>query len=258
MSRMATMQVLNQAFNNLNHAMNNYTQNQNMARRTDLMAKEQELEELWRKRNFDAAQAQLGWNNERTIRQDAQNQSNLDRQFNFSMGQYTQALEQQKAQENAAMLRELSAMAEKFGVNVANAWDRARRGDPIARNMLIAGIEEADKRAKLAKQYDALLAHERALELIKARKGDIEPEAEDDGNNLIENLTKGLSSLDKSLNSWYWTDSGRKDDEEKRNRIQYQLANKIKSVAELKRLTQSGVISAGNAQQIAKINGWIQ
>ena len=261
MSRAASWQVLNQGFANLNNAMATIMRNKEAQRRMDLYEQFGNLDRAFRAQQAAQAQANAdrafnyGKERDAQSRQDnldakAQAQDNWEKQFNLSQ-------ERMKTQDNNAVFRNLIEIADKFGADVANTYEAAQRGDPIARNMLIAGIGEAKKNAQLQNDYRNLLNHKRALELVEARKAGDGQVMENPQSN-TGNLIKNLSNLNKNLNSWYWTSAGRQEDENKRNFTIYNIAQNINSVDALKEFTQSKILSEQDAQQIAKIKGWIK
>lgn len=286
MSRAASWQVLNQGFQNLNNAMATIMRNKEAQRRMDLYEQFGNLDRAFRAQQAAQAQdnleiarldrlnaaalAQQNLENHRAYQasKDELAQKNWQQTFNAARAaeaqaqdnwekQFNASLERMKTQDNNAVFRNLIEIADKFGADVANTYEAAQRGDPIARNMLIAGIGEAKKNAQLQNDYRNLLNHKRALELIEARKAGDGQTTENPQSN-TGNLIKNLSNLNKNLDSWYWTSAGRQEDENKKNLTIYNIAQNINSVDALKEFTQSKILSEQDAQQIAKIKGWIK
>ena len=131
MSRMASMQVLNNAFANLNHALNSYMANKNANRRMDMYEREQQLNEQFR-------QAMA-----------AQNQANLDRNFAYQT-------DKNRRMEELNKIASLMGVASQYGQETANAYQNAAKGDPIATNLLIKDVVNATKRKELNDRYNQL------------------------------------------------------------------------------------------------------
>lgn len=131
MSRMASMQVLNNAFANLNHALNSYMANKNANRRMDMYEREQQLNEQFR-------QAMA-----------AQNQANLDRNFAYQT-------DKNRRMEELNKIASLMGVASQYGQETANAYQNAAKGDPIATNLLVKGVANATKRKELNDRYNQL------------------------------------------------------------------------------------------------------
>ena len=242
MSRAASWQVLNQGFQNLNNAMATIMRNKEAQRRMDLYEQFGNLDRAFRAQQ--AAQAQANW----------------EWDYNQKADIAKAAQEQRNIQNNNAILKDLVSIGDKYGVDVANAYELAQKGDPIAKNMLIAGIGEARKNAQIQREYELLKSHQYAMELARLKKREDETisSADTDNKESIENLSQNLNGLNRNLDSWYWRSNSRRTDEDKRNATRYKIAEKIKTVGDLEKITQSGMISKSDAQEIAKINGWIR
>lgn len=278
MSRAASWQVLNQGFANLNNAMATIMRNKEAQRRMDLYEQFGNLDRAFRAQQAAQAQANADRSFNYGKERDAQSQKNweLNRQDNLNAKAQAQAnwewdynqkaeiakaaQEQRNIQNNNAILKNLVSIADQYGVDVANAYEFAQKGDPIAKNMLIAGIGEARKNAQIQREYELLKRHQYAMELAKLKKGEDETISSTDTDNKesIENLSQNLNRLNRNLDSWYLRSNSRRTDEDKRNATRYKIAEKIKTVGDLEKITQSGMISKSDAQEIAKINGWIR
>ena len=283
---MASMQVLNQSFQNLNNALNDYMANKNASRRTDLMDKAQMLEEEWRKRNFDVAQAQR-----------AQAQSNADRQYQYLLDQaqraqknwqtqfdynkqrnddntaYSRNIEQRNfdasqaqiaRQNKAAKLSAIMNLANNGATpSTLNAYNFAIQGDPIAQNLFIEGVvNDANMRANSArKQALEMLGikNQQEIDMAKLRHQQRMAEKENDlpleGNDLSKNIQE-LQSINRELSKWYWFDSNRKIDEDKRNLIATKIAPSITTPEMLETYVRSGIIDANSAKIIAGLNNF--
>lgn len=93
MSRMASMQVLNQAFANANAAFNAYMRNKNEERRSDLAEEFGRLDRQYRAEQALQQQANLDRMYELATARDAQAQSNADRSFYANQAAATRAQE---------------------------------------------------------------------------------------------------------------------------------------------------------------------
>lgn len=269
MSRMASMQVLNQSFQNLNNALNDYMANQNALRRTDLMDKAQMLEEEWRKRNFDVAQAQR-----------AQAQSNWQTQFDYNKQRnddntaYSRNIEQrnfdasqaQKAYQNtAAKLSAIINLANNGATHsTLNAYNLAIQGDPIAQNLFTEGFaKDVNMRADSAREQALKMLGIKNQQEINMAKLQHQQRMAEDGNNLplgeSNDLSKNiqeLQSINRKLSSWYLFDSNRKIDEDKRNLIATEIAPSITTPEMLETFVKSGIIDANSAKIIADLNNF--
>ena len=215
MSRAASWQVLNQGFANLNNAMATIMRNKEAQRRMDLYEQFGNLDRAFRAQQAAQAQAnadrafnygkerdaqsQKNWelNRQDNLDAKAQAQANWEWDYNQKADIAKAAQEQRNIQNNNAILKDLVSIGDKYGVDVANAYELAQKGDPIAKNMLIAGIGEARKNAQIQREYELLKRHQYAMELAKARKGDgtakISPE------NILKMIGSGVISKAKAM-----------------------------------------------------------
>lgn len=90
MGRMASMQVLNQAFANANAAFNAYMRNKNEERRSDLEEEFGRLDRQYRAEQAAQQQANLDRAYELAVSRDAQAQANADRSYNYNVKQAAQ------------------------------------------------------------------------------------------------------------------------------------------------------------------------
>ena len=65
-----------------------------------------------------------------------------------------------------------------------------------------------------------------------------------------------LQNLNRSLDGWYWTENGRRTDEERRNLIASRVAPKIKTPEMLEAYVKAGLIDANSAKIIADLNNF--
>lgn len=292
MSRAASWQVLNQGFANLNNAMATIMRNKEAQRRMDLYEQFGNLDRAYRAQQSAQAQANAdrAFNYERE--RDAQSQKNweLNRQDNLDAKAQAQAnwewdynqkadiakaaQEQRNIQNNNAILKDLVSIGDKYGVDVANAYELAQKGDPIAKNMLIAGIGEARKNAQ-ATMTKTVLSPQEITGLVNSKV--ITPEQ---GNAYLNSIYKGIPQVEQStqyndsldmanletkLNTirdmknrldGTYIFSSRKKDEGKMADAIHQLSVIIPNETFLEGLMKSGSITEDVAHKIADIRGF--
>ncbi len=127
MSRTASMQVLNQAFANLNNAFNRYMQNKR--------AKE-ELDFNERKWNEELQFDRNKWKEYLALKQSAEARNQADSIAKRQTG--------------------LMGIADKYGMDTAAAYNLALKGDPMAENLIVKGVANAVKRKELNDRYNQL------------------------------------------------------------------------------------------------------
>lgn len=189
MSRAASMQVLNNAFSNFNNAMASIMQNNRQNRAMDMQQQYQNDLLRLRQELADRAQANADRTYNYNVSKDAQAQAYRDKLFDYKAEQDAQAqanAERQQAEQKAKEqelatqndFKEMFGIANKYGANMAEAYARAKAGDPIAKNMLMQGVEQYSKKQELQKQYEGLLANldatkkEREKQAIAQKKAD--------------------------------------------------------------------------------------
>ena len=165
---MASMQVINNAFNNLNEAFSTIMQHNRQQRAMDI--EEQYQKDLLAYRQAIAAQDQANKDREyqRLVEQAKQTQKNWNKNFNYNVEQHkqnrataerqyldAQAKEAEIAKQNK--FKEMFNIAKVYGADMAEAFARAEAGDPIARNMFMQGIDKYNQNQKSQQLYLGLL-----------------------------------------------------------------------------------------------------
>ena len=194
MSRMATMQVLNQAFNNLNNAMNTYMQNKNMARRTDLLEQSQLLDDLWRKRNYESNMAQQQWDND--FRKSQADRSNAQQQWlnNFKIMQAD--LANKRYQENFNYGKSRDKISDAFREREFNANQKQRDLDNAYRLENRKNAQQSNALNDIVSLAQNGASPETLGAYMYASKGD--PIAQ---NLLINSLSKDIKELNSTNNT---------------------------------------------------------
>ena len=189
MSRAASMQVLNNAFSNFNNAMASIMQNNRQNRAMDMQ--QQYHNDLLRLRQelADRAQANADRTYNYNVSKDAQAQANRDKLFDYKAEQDAQAradAERQQAEQKAREqelatqndFKEMFGISKVYGADMAEAYARAKAGDPVAKNMFLQGVEQHNQKQEIQKRYAGLLANldatkkEREKQAIAQKKAD--------------------------------------------------------------------------------------
>ena len=189
MSRAASMQVLNNAFSNLNNAMATIMQNNRQNRAMDMQQQYQNDLLNYRQLLADRAQANADRTYNYNVSQDAQAQENWEKTHadtqayrnnlqNYREKQDAEAhadAERQRAEQKAREqelatqndFKEMFGISKVYGAGMAEAYARAKAGDPVAKNIFMQGVEQHSKKQELQKKFAGLLAN---LDAIKKQQ----------------------------------------------------------------------------------------
>lgn len=181
MSRMASMQVLNQAFANANAAFNAYMRNKNEQRRNDLLDEFGRLDRQYRAQQAAQAQENLDRAYERSVNNDKQAQENWQSAFNMKQQSADDA---KRAQNMDAIANILSVAPDAASANALANGLGVGFNDPIVQGAFFNDYYNQRKLRELKKQFDdfqnfaSKLGWEkfkqRQKELSEQRKYDIE------------------------------------------------------------------------------------
>ena len=178
MSRAASMQVLNNAFSNFNNAMASIMQNNRQNRAMDMQQQYQNDLLRLRQELADRAQANADRTYNYNVSKDAQAQAYRDKLFDYKAEQDAQAqanAERQQAEQKAKEqelatqndFKEMFGISKVYGADMAEAYARAKAGDPIAKNMFMQGVEQHNQKQEIQKRFAGLLAN---LDAIKKQQ----------------------------------------------------------------------------------------
>lgn len=263
MSRMATMQVLNQSFRNLNDALNSYMENRNRSRYMDLKEQAQQLEaarnEALDRRNllFETARMSSEYSPEvgNAYRYAAGGDPIAQNLYMQGVGK---ALERQQAEATAKeyMRQEELRRAEAQ----KRQWELDKLNRQFENQKSLAELNNA------AKAQEGKLSRENQLNLLNTKLGFQKMQAELAQKQAAEKAKAAAAQADERAVYQYLTDNPDKTVMEAVSKLremraelngQQQQAKPI-SAGELQGMVKSGKITREQAYNIAKQNGLLK
>lgn len=202
---MASMQVINNAFNNLNGAFSTIMQHNRQQRamdieeqyQKDLLAYRQAIaaqDQANKDREYQrlvefAKQAQENWN---TTRQDKLNDQAYARELAAKQEAEKKAIaerqhKEQQEQKTQNEFREMFAIAKDYGADMAETYARGKAGDPIAKNLFMQGIEKHKKNQEAQQLYSR---YSNYLNRIKEKQEEQAIAEQKNQNYLLNNILK--------------------------------------------------------------------
>ena len=262
MSRMATMQVLNQSFRNLNDALNSYMRNRNDSRDMDLREQAQQLEAA---RNEDLDRRRLLLESARMSSEYSPEVGNAYRYAaggdpiaqNLYMQGVGKALEQKRAE---AMAKEYMRQWE---VGRAEAQKRQWESDIL--KMKHSNAVELANINNAAKAQEGKLSRENQLNLLNTKLAYQKMLAELAQKQAAVKANAAAAQADERAVYQYLTDNPDKTVmeavsklREMKSELQRQQQTKAISAGELQEMVKSGKITREQAYNIAKQNGLLK
>jgi hypothetical protein len=190
MGRMASMQVINNAFNNLNGAFSTIMQHNRQNRAMDI--EEQYQKDLLAYRQAIAAQDQANKDRDfkRLVDAQVQAQKNWDTTHQDKLNDQAYARElaaKQEAEKKAEAkrqkiqndLKEMSEITEKYGAGMAVTYAHAQAGDPIARNLYMQGLDKYNQNQKTQQLYSRYLNDLNTIKKEREKQANAEKKAND-------------------------------------------------------------------------------